>query len=130
MTKARATIAVVDDDIGMLESLEDLLEASGYDTTSFVSAQALLEAGLNRFDLIVADIGMPALDGFELREIALRERPAMPVFLVTGRHELAERDRARGIGHVFRKPFNAPALLAAIGLALGTPETEDHHDDS
>jgi hypothetical protein len=35
-----------------------------------------------------------------------------------------------GIAQVFRKPFDAPALLAAIGVALGSPALEDDHDDS
>lgn len=118
MTRARATIAVVDDDIGMLESLEDLLESSGYETTGFSSAQALLAAGLRPFDLVIADIGMPSMDGFALRDIALKERPELPMFLITGRQELADRGRARGIDRVFRKPFDAPLLLAAIEQAL------------
>ncbi len=130
MTKTKATIAVVDDDIGMLESLEDLLESSGYETTMFPSAEALLEAGLRRFDLVIADIGMPAMDGFGLRDIARQQRPELPVFLMTGRHELSERGRARGIAPLFRKPFDAPALLAAIHVALGLQVSEDDDDDA
>ncbi len=130
MTKARPTIAVVDDDLRLTESLEDLFAAAGYETATFGSAQALLDFGLDQFDLIVADIGMPAMDGFELRETTLRQRPNMPIILVTGRHELAERGRTKGIAQVFRKPFDAPALLAAIGVALGSPVLEDDHDDT
>jgi FixJ family two-component response regulator len=111
-------IAVVDDDMRMLESLGDLLEASGYHAVSFQSATALLKAGLREIDLIVADIGMPGMDGFELYDFALRDRPDLPIFLITGRHELAERGRKRGISRIFRKPFDAVALLAAIGQAL------------
>jgi DNA-binding response OmpR family regulator len=127
VTRAKATIAVVDDDAGMLESLEDLLESSGYETIAFSSARALLAAGLRPFDLVIADIGMPAMDGFELRDIALEERPDLPIFLVTGRHELAERGRSRGIDLVFRKPFDAPTLLAAIGHALRSTDRGDDH---
>lgn len=118
MSELRATIAVVDDDMRMLESLGDLLEASGYRAMSFRSAAALLERGLRGVDLIVADIGMPGMDGFELRDIALRDRPNLPIVLITGRHELAERGRKKGIPQIFRKPFDAGALLAAIGQAL------------
>lgn len=118
---------MVDDDVGMLESLEDLLESSGYETTSFSSARALLAAGLRPFDLVIADIGMPAMDGFQLRDIVLQQRPELPVFLVTGRHEFAERARSRGTDQVFRKPFDAPTLLAAIGLALRPTDQGDDH---
>ncbi|WP_248310590.1 response regulator [Devosia sp. Root105] len=130
MTLAKATIAVVDDDVGMLESLEDLLESSGYKTIKFTSAEALLEAGLRRFDLVIADIGMPAMDGFELRDIARQQRPDLRVFLMTGRHELSERGRSKGIVPLFRKPFDAPALIEAIGVALATNVAEDDHDDA
>jgi CheY-like chemotaxis protein len=106
----------------MLESLGDLLEASGYHAVAFRSAKALLEVSLRGIDLIIADIGMPEIGGFELREMALRDRPDLPVFLITGRHELAERGRMKGISQVFRKPFDAAALLAAIGDALHPAE--------
>jgi FixJ family two-component response regulator len=118
VSKNRATIAVVDDDMGILDSLGDLLEAGGYHALTFRSATMLLEAGLSGIDLIVADIGMPEMDGGELRDIARRERPGLPVFLITGRHELAERERLRGVSPVFRKPFDAGGLLAAVGQAL------------
>ncbi len=117
-------IAVVDDDPAMLESLADLLDAAGYSALAFPSGPALLHAGLGELDLVVTDIGLPVMDGLELREIVRKARPEVPVFLITGRHELAERSRARAIEHVFRKPFDTPALLAAINHALGSPIPE------
>ena len=44
------------------------------------------------------------------------------MFLITGRHEIADQDRAQGISGFFRKPFDAEALLAAIGDALRNRE--------
>ena len=46
------------------------------------------------------------------------------MFLITGRHEIADQDRAQGISGFFRKPFDAQALLAAIGDALRNREME------
>ena len=40
------------------------------------------------------------------------------MFLITGRHEIADQDRAQGISGFFRKPFDAKVLLAAVGDAL------------
>lgn len=128
MNRYGPTIAVVDDDPAMLESLADLLEAAGYKSLAFSSGQALLDVGLEGLDLIVADIGMPVMDGFELRDIARQQRPGLPVFLITGRHELAERSRSRSIGTVFQKPFSTPGLLAAIGRALRPQNTGGDHD--
>jgi FixJ family two-component response regulator len=122
MSKRRPVVAVVDDDSRLLESLEDLLESAGYLVRCFPSAEALLAGGLSGVDVLITDIGMPGTDGFELRDLVQRTRPELPVFLITGRHEIANQDRAQGITGFFRKPFDGPTLLAAVGDALRTQE--------
>jgi FixJ family two-component response regulator len=121
VSKRRPVVAVVDDDPRVLESLEDLLESVGYVARSFSSARSLLVNGLSEFDLLITDIGMSGMDGFELRDVVKKARPDLPVFMITGRHEIADQDRAQGISGLFRKPFDAQALLAAIGDALPKP---------
>jgi FixJ family two-component response regulator len=111
-------VAIVDDDPRVLASLVELLESAGYGTRSFISGDALLAAGLEGVDVLITDIGMPGADGFELRDLARRKNPQLPVFLVTGRHEIAEQDRARGIDCFLRKPFDGHILLAAVRDAL------------
>jgi FixJ family two-component response regulator len=123
----RSIVAIVDDDPRLLESLEELLESAGYVARRFSSARSLLIGGLSGLDLLIADVGMPGLDGFELRDLVKRMRPELPVFLITGRHEIADQDRARGISGFFRKPFDAKALLAAIGDALRNRDREGGH---
>jgi len=114
----RHVVAVVDDDPGLLESLEDLLASAGYAVRLFSSARSLLDGGLSGVDLIITDIGMPGIDGFELRDRVKSVRPELPVFLITGRHETADQDRAQGINELFGKPFDSQTLLAAIDSAL------------
>ena len=118
MEKTKRIVAVVDDDARLLESLEELLESAGYAACCFRSAEHLLALGLSNVDLLITDIGMPGTNGFELRDIVNKTRPELPVFLVTGRHEIADQGRAKGMDGFFRKPFDAPALLIAIGEAL------------
>lgn len=120
MKRQLPSIAVVDDDARLLESLENLLESAGYSVRTFFSAEELLDAGLLEIDCLITDIGMPGLDGFELHHIAKQLRPELPVFLITGRHEIADQRRAgaEDIAGIFRKPFDGPTLLAAIGNAL------------
>ena len=116
----RFVVAVVDDDHRTLESLADLLEAEGYDVRLYSSATMVwTRGGLSEVDCLISDIGMPEMNGFELRRLALSERPELPVILITGRPELRaqyssiiERDR------YFEKPFDAQRLLAAIRTAL------------
>lgn len=118
MNKTRHVVGIVDDDPRMLESVGDLLESAGYVARSFPSAASLLVNGMSDLDVLITDIGMPGIDGFELRDIVKKARPELPVFLVTGRHEIADQSRARGISGFFRKPFDAQALLAAIANEL------------
>jgi FixJ family two-component response regulator len=124
----RPFVAIVDDDPRLLESLEDLLESAGYAARSFSSAGSLLIHGLAGVDVLVTDIGMPGVDGFELRDLVKKVRPQLPVFLITGRHEIADQSRAQGISGFFRKPFDAADLLAAVGDALRNQEAEDGHE--
>lgn len=118
MSNERPVVAIVDDDPRLLESLEDLLESAGYAACGFSSAGSLLVNGLSGLDVLITDIGMPGMDGFELRDLVKRARPDLPVFLITGRHEIADQGRAQGISGFFRKPFDAQVLLAAVGDAL------------
>jgi len=128
VSKPRPVVAIVDDDPRLLESLENLLESAGYVAHSFSSAGSLLIRGLAGVDVLITDIGMPGVDGFELRDLVKKARPQLPVFLITGRHEIADQGRAQGISGFFRKPFDAPALLAAVGDALRNQEMEDGHE--
>jgi len=114
----KPVIAVVDDDPRLLESLEELLDSAGFATRSFSSASELLGSGLSDLDILITDIGMPGMNGFELRDLVRNKRPKLPVFLITGRHEIADQSRAQGISGFFRKPFDAPALLEAVASAL------------
>jgi FixJ family two-component response regulator len=116
----RHAIAVVDDDPRVLESLQELLESAGYAVRTFASGRALMDTGLDGIDCLITDIGMPIMDGFELRDAIKKARPDLPVFLVTGRHEIPDRQRAsaKDIRGIFRKPFDGPALLAAVGESL------------
>jgi FixJ family two-component response regulator len=118
VSKRRPVVAIVDDDPRLLESLEDLLESAGYMARSFPSAEALLISGLSDLDVLITDIGMPGTNGFELRDIVTKARPELPVFLITGRHEIADQIRAQGVNGFFRKPFDTPALLSAVENAL------------
>jgi FixJ family two-component response regulator len=115
-------VAVVDDDPRLLEALEELLESAGYAVRTFSSARLFLANGSSGVDALITDIGMPDMDGFELRDAVTKARPGLPVFLITGRHEIADQSRALGISGFFRKPFDGQALLAAIGDALPEPK--------
>src|SRR5579871_2101266 len=131
MRRNEPMVAVVDDDIRLLESLEELLESAGYSVQSFRSAKLFLEAdatALLETSCLVTDIGMPLIDGFQLEKLVRQARPELPVILITGRHEIADQQRAIGQGnYFFRKPFDGKALLAAIGQALTSVDGGEQH---
>jgi FixJ family two-component response regulator len=119
-------IAVVDDDPRILESLENLFESAGYGVRKFSSAKSLIDAGLFDVGCLISDIGMPAVDGFELHDLVRKVRPDLPVFLITGREVAGDQQRAlgNGVSGFFRKPFDGPAMLRAVDDALTRRESE------
>ncbi len=122
----RLVIAVVDDDRSVLASLEMLLVSAEYEVRSFSSATALLESGsLREIDCLISDVGMPVMDGFELARTVQVARPEVPVILITGRPDLLNRSPrdVPGQYRLFKKPFNGPELLTAVGDALGAPHS-------
>jgi DNA-binding response OmpR family regulator len=114
-------IGVVDDDPSVLESLEELLASGGYKSLLFDSAEAFLGSnGFQQVDCLISDIGMPAMSGWELLQIARTECPNLPVILVTARDEEYAREtiEAKGASYLFRKPFDGRELLAALDAVL------------
>jgi FixJ family two-component response regulator len=118
--RVRKMVAVVDDDPRILESLEDLLESAEYDVRVHSSGRSLLASGVTNIDCLITDVGMPEMDGFELRDRIRQLRPELPVFLITGRRDLTlnRQDDGQRETELFSKPFDGPALLAAIANAL------------
>ncbi|HZF14340.1 MAG TPA: response regulator [Steroidobacteraceae bacterium] len=121
-------VAVVDDDTRVLESLEDLLESAGHRVHLYRSAQALLEdEAFGKIDCLISDIGMPAIDGFNLERLAHAARPELPVILITGRIELIKDQQTTAQGEsrtILLKPFSERELLGAIDKALAPrPQT-------
>lgn len=124
------SLLVVDDDVELCALLEEYLGAQGYRVTCAHDGPAgLARAVGGAYDLIILDVMLPRLDGFEvLRQ--LRRRTAAPVIMLTARVEQADRISGleAGADDYLLKPFAAAELLARIravlrrsGLAAETP---------
>lgn len=129
-----ARILVVDDEPSHLEYLEELLQVGGYRTEAALSGdQALLRARLDPPNLIVLDVGLPKMDGFEVcRRLKGDARTAaVPVIFVTGRHESRDKEAgllagAEGKDEAMRagaddyvtKPVQAADLLSRVRVLL------------
>jgi len=112
-------ILLVEDDAPLLEVMRCLLEAEGYDVCPAVNGKQALDLFvLDRPSLIVSDIMMPEMNGYELLE-AIRIMPegiTVPFLFLSARTERADVDRARSLGvddYLF-KPFEAPELINAV----------------
>jgi two-component system sensor histidine kinase/response regulator len=116
-------ILVVEDNALLLEGIRDLLEVSGYRVLmagDAVQALALLQH--NHPDLIVSDIMMPGMDGYELYE-QVRLRPDLldtPFVFVTARGEKADIRRGKELGadDYITKPFEEEDLLVVVRAKL------------
>jgi FixJ family two-component response regulator len=118
-------VAVVDDDHGILRSLEYLLESADYTVHLFTSAAALLDSGyLPQVDCLISDIDMPGMDGFELQRLLNAARPGLPVILITGYPDRMKRLPSLGGSNprCFTKPFHGQELLVAVSDALRRPK--------
>jgi FixJ family two-component response regulator len=114
-------VAVIDDDERVLESLGNLLESAGHTVRLFTSAQAFLkDEAFAKVDCVISDIGIPAIDGFELERLARAARPELPVILITGRQEYIKGPQVTPrIGtRMLLKPVSEQDLLKAIRKAL------------
>ena len=116
-------ILVVEDNALLLEGIRDLLEVSGYRVLmAGDAAQALALLEHNHPDLIVSDIMMPGMDGYELYE-QVRLRPDLldtPFVFVTARGEKADIRRGKELGadDYITKPFEEEDLLVVVRAKL------------
>ncbi|MFC1943010.1 response regulator transcription factor [Chloroflexota bacterium] len=125
--KKHPCIMVVDDEQTILGLLNRTLEPEGYDVIladNGRSALDLLEE--HSPDLVILDIMMPGLDGFQALNL-IRQRSSVPVIMLSGRREeTAVRDTLLfGADDYVRKPFHTRELLARVRAKLrrAGPET-------
>jgi two-component system response regulator ChvI len=114
------TIALVDDDRNILESVQMTLEQEGFLVRTYTDGESALQGLMARpVDLAVLDIKMPRMDGMELLQ-RLRARSAMPVIFLTSKDdELDELMGLRlGADDYITKPFSQRLLLERIRTLL------------
>lgn len=121
---AKQRVLVVDDVSDVTEMIALFLKHAGYDVTTANSAGNALELASDRnFDLIISDIGMPEMNGYELAKClrAINDYQATPLIAVTGYTEYDDRGRSlhSGFDAHLTKPINPSQLLELIGKLIG-----------
>ena len=116
-----ARILLAEDDETMREFLDRALSRAGHEVTAVadgLDAVPLLDH--DGFDLLLADVVMPGMDGIDLAKIASHQKPGLKVMLITGFAAVAM--EARGVldgqGKVLSKPFHLRTLVTEVEKML------------
>jgi len=121
MSDTRPVVAIVDDDISIRESLEPLLELSGWRVRTFDRASTFLDwTAPEGPGCLLLDVSLPDLNGLDLQARIADERPEMPIIFLTGYGDVPMTVRAMKAGAVefLTKPFDDQVLLAAVERAI------------
>ena len=124
----RKVVAIVDDSPGMLNSLDRLLRAAGYDTELFSSGGAFLDgAAASAPACSVVDNFLGDMSGIELGHQLATRGLTFPIIFMSGSADAAVKRAAIGAGCVafLDKPFPADLLMEAIERAVQAPRVED-----
>lgn len=121
MAKRRTIVAIVEDDPSMLRAARDLLDAHGFATATFASAEEFLASGrASEADCLLLDIDLGGISGIELRRQLKVSTPALPIIFMTALDDDDVARQALRVGCValLRKPFPKAALIDAIEKAV------------
>jgi len=117
--KVRQRVLVVDDSVVVRDMIAELLSSAGYATATAENGVKGLQE-ISRFDpgLVVSDIEMPEMDGFELLRRIREMSTTLPVILLTARSSVKDRQRASALGanaYVAKGEFQRDSLVATVG---------------
>ena len=119
---ARKRVLVVDDEASIRDLLSKTLALAEYEVDTAADANAALDRvrGME-YDLLIADLKMPGMDGLTLIRQVKRMRSDLPVIIITGFSTESSAIEAvnLGVAGYLTKPFRVPQVLAAAAKALG-----------
>jgi DNA-binding NtrC family response regulator len=121
----RGKILIVDDEQMMCEMLEDDLKRHGFHPTCYISAEKALDAlKTESFDVLLTDMNLPNMNGIELCERVVANRPDIPVIVITafGSMETAIAAIRAGAYDFVNKPIDTEFLVLALDRAV------NHHN--
>jgi excisionase family DNA binding protein len=121
---ARHRVLVVDDEASIRDLLQKTLALAEYDVDTAPDASSALDRmRASVYDLLIADLKMPGMDGLALIRQAKRIKSDMPVIIITGfsTENSAIEAVNLGVAGYLTKPFRVPQVLAAAAKALGAP---------
>lgn len=114
-TSTRPSVLVIDDNRDVADALAAVLEIAGYTVTSLDSVREALDAldADASIGIVISDVRMPELDGFDFLRVVKHRFPKMRVFLVTGQEVTGEDVVPLG-AVILKKPVEYDELLALL----------------
>lgn len=119
------TIALIEDDEAVLDSLRVLLQSRGFAVAGFKSVEAFLASPQGRSPVcIVSDVRLPGKSGVDLQRTLTANGIDTPIILITGHGDIAMAVAAmrEGASDFIEKPYDAERLIASIERALATKQ--------
>jgi len=119
-----ANILIIEDEIAIAELEKDYLELAGFQVTMInEGTNGLLEALTGDYQLVILDLMLPGLDGFEICR-RIREEKDIPILMVSAKKEDIDKIRGLGLGadDYMTKPFSPSELVARVKAHLARYE--------
>lgn len=116
-----ARILLIDDEAHLRRNLQLLLRSEGYEVLTAVDGEeGIQRLQAEQFDLVITDVMMGKVSGFDILEYVVTHRPATPVILLTGyaSRDSAQKALSMGAYEYLAKPFEIKSMLAATQKAL------------
>lgn len=114
-------ILIIEDEKLLADSLKALLEKKGFDVECVYDGESGAEyAETGVYDLLILDVMMPKMDGFEVARSVRAKRCGTPILMLTARSGLEDRIRGLNAGadYYLTKPFDSRELLACVNALL------------
>jgi len=126
-----ANILVVDDDKAILDLIENILGKSGHFVKKIENPENVLSENLDYYNLIILDIMMPGIDGFQLCS-QIRFKVDSPILFLTAKTEEANIIKGLGLGadDYLTKPFGVQELRARVDAHIRREQREKRHSVS
>jgi CheY-like chemotaxis protein len=118
----KGKILVIDDEVSVLEIVAEVLSARGHSVTVAPGGrEGLLSFSSGGYDLVMTDLGMPDMNGWDVLRAVKDSRPATPVLVLTGWGDTTEVPSGARPDGVLTKPFDLKRLATAVSEALARP---------
>ncbi len=124
--RSKHRVLVVDDDAAIRAAMKPVLEEAGYEVVLAADGEtAVGRFASEPFDLLILDLNLPHLQGWDVFERVTTRDPLIPVIIITAMPDQFRTALAAGVGALMEKPVDVPALLAVMDQLLA--ERKENH---